>query len=257
MALLIIVWLDGGAPAATALFPLAAMLSLVVGLGFLGRGIWQMGEKPSSSLVWKGWRLSLAALLAYGSYMLLLTVDLVWVNRLYADEPAATYATLVVLRRILAVLPGVVLVILFPRVVSRVQAGISPDRLLAKSALVIGGAGGILTAAYFLLAAPIVQYAAGGAYPQAAPLLGRTGLAIMGYSLAAIWLNLFLATRPWPFVAILVVGLIAQLIALRLWSNSLAEVTAVFLVTGWLLVAGGLALYLLWLRPGLIVRQAE
>lgn len=255
LAVLIIGWLDGGALAATLLFPLAALLSLLVGLAFLGRDVWRAGERPANSLIWAGWRLSFAALLAYGSYMLLLTVDLVWVNRLYADEPAATYATLVVLRRILAVLPGVVLVILFPRVVSRVKAGISPDRLLVKSALVIGGAGGLLTAAYFLLAAPIVRLAAGGAYPQAAPLLGWTGLAMLGFSLAAIWLNLFLATRPWPFVILLVAGLIGQIAALSLWSGSLAQVTAIFLVTGWLLAAGGLAIYLLWLRPALAAQR--
>ncbi len=256
LAVLIIGWLDGGALAATALFPAAAMLSLLAGLAFLGRGVWRAAEKPSSQLVWAGWRLSFAALLAYASYMLLLTADLVWVNRLYGDEPAATYATLVMLRRILAVLPGVVLVILFPRVVSRVNAGVSPDRLLAKSALVIGATGGFLALAYFLLAVPIVRLAAGGAYSQAAPLLGWTGLAMLGYSLAAIWLNLFLATRPWPFVMLLIGGLVGQLAGLSLWSTSLAQVTFVFLLTGWLVAAGGLALYLLWLRPGLAARPA-
>jgi len=79
---------------------------------------------------------------------------------------------------------------------------------------------------------------------------------MLGYSLAAIWLNLFLATRPWPFVMLLIGGLVGQLAGLSLWSTSLAQVTFVFLLTGWLVAAGGLALYLLWLRPGLAARPA-
>jgi O-antigen/teichoic acid export membrane protein len=251
LAVLFIGILGGGAAAGVAVMPLAAGLALILGLVLLGRMVWRRGQPLAGTQVWAGWRLSLAALLAYGGYMLALNADLIWVNRTFSEASAGAYAGAVVLRRVLAVLPGAVLVVFFPRVVARVSAGSIPDRLLIKTAAAVLSVNLILTTAYFFFGPQIVDLVFGGSFEEAGALLGLMGLAMVGYSLAAIWMNLFLATRPWPYVAMLIAITGLQLLALSLGRSTLAAVTGVFLVSGWLMAIGGLVLYLAWLRPRL------
>jgi O-antigen/teichoic acid export membrane protein len=255
--------LGGGALAGIAVMPVGALLALLAGLLFIGRGgrwsestslhRWLANEatdRVGKEIAWEGWRLSLAALFAYSAYMLLQNLDLVWANRTFAPEVAGSYATAVVLRRVLAVLPGAVLVVLYPRIVTRVAQGHLPDRTLLKAALVIGASTLALTAVYFLSGPLIVSLLFGDNYPHAGGLLGWQGLAMIGYGLAAVWLNLFLATRPWPFVGLLVAASLLQ-VALLALANTLFTVTAVFILTGWLAAVGGVLLYVFWLRPQL------
>jgi O-antigen/teichoic acid export membrane protein len=271
LALLLIGLLGGGAVAAIAVMPAGALLALLAGLLLItplwrdlpSRTPWLRSDtslllrtglpnrSPSSAkIISEGWRLSLAALFAYTAYMLLQNMDLVWVNRTLSPDAAGSYATAVVLRRVLAVLPGAVLVILFPRLVARVAQGLLPDRTLLKAALVVGTSTLALTVLYFLAGPVIISLVFGEGYAQAGTLLGWQGLAMVGYGLAAVWLNLFLATRPWPFVALLAAITLLQIVMLSL-AITLAAVTAVFILTGWLAAVGGLLLYLLWLRPAL------
>ena len=241
----------GGASAGVAAIPLGGLLSLALGLWLLGRAVWQGGPELPRLLVWHGWRLSLAAFIAYIAYMGLLNIDLIWVNRTFPADLAGSYAAAVVLRRVLAVLPGAVIVILYPRIVSRVAQGHLPDGVLAKTAAVVVVANVLVTALYFAAGPLVVRLMFGPDYPAAAALLGWMGVAMIGYGIVTIWLNLFLATRPWAFVALLAATAVTQMALLPGAGESLLAVTAVFGLAGWFLAAVGLVLYRFWLRPRL------
>jgi O-antigen/teichoic acid export membrane protein len=251
LAVVLIGLLGGAAVAGVAVMPLAAGLALLSGLVMLRRSVWRRARALPRSQIWNGWRLSLAALLAYAAYMLALNADLIWVNRSFPGEAAGAYAGAVVLRRVLALLPGALLVVFFPRVVTRVTAGGAPDRLLIKTAAAILAVDLALTLVYFLFGPQIVHLVFGGNFAPAGELLGFMGLAMVGFGVTALWVNLFLATRPWPYVTILMAVAILQLLALSLGHSTLASATVVFLISGWLLAFAGLALYLAWLRPRL------
>jgi O-antigen/teichoic acid export membrane protein len=229
----------------------------MAGLLFVGHTIWQRGQRLPGRELWQGWRLSLAAFLAYAMYMSFFSLDLVWVNRYFVPELAGGYAAAVVLWRVVALLPGVAVVILYPRLVTWVKAGRVPDKLLWQVGALVMGSGAGITAVYFLLDAAIIQFVFGAAYAVAAPILGWMGLAMVGFGLGSVWLNLFLATRPWPFVVASIVLVGVQLGLLRLFHGTLMAVTAVFAVTGWALAIGGLVLYLFWLRPQLAGNLAD
>lgn len=254
IVLLLIGLLGGGAIAAVLALPLGALLALAVGLALLGGAVWQRGLKLPRALVWQGWRLSLAALLAYTAYMALLNGDLIWVNRTFDPELAGSYATAVVFRRVLAVLPAAILVILYPRVVARIARGQLPDSLLLKSAAVIASTGAVITLLYYIFGPWLVELTFGSGYAPAGPLLGLMGLAMIGFGLTAIWLNLYLATRPWPFVGLLVIVAILQVAIFVIGQETLQAMTVLFNLGGWLCALGGLALYLAWLRPSLAHR---
>lgn len=251
VALLLIGGLGGAAVAGVASYPLAGTAAFLLALAALGRGVWRGGIPPVQGAVAAGWRLSLAALVAYSAYMLLLTGDVIWVNRGFPPASAASYATAAIFRRALSVLPGAILVVFYPRVIARVAAGRSVDRLLLRA----GGAIFLFTAAaaalFFLIGEPLVALLFGGRYPDSGALLGWMGVGMVGYGIAALWLNLFLATRPWPFVLLLAGIALVQGALLDRMPGSLEGVTFLFGAAGTAAALGGLALYLIWLRPRL------
>ena len=203
-----------------------------------------------------GLRLSAAAFLAYAANTALLNTDLLWVNRFFAPDAAGAYAAAVLLRRVLLLLPGAVTVILYPRISAAIAQGRLPDREIRWSIALVGLTVLGLTAVYFLFGDALVSLAFGSGYETAGGLLGWMGLAIVGYSLAALWMNVFLATRPWPIVVLLGGVAILQALLLPLWGATSQGVLTVFSLSGWLLALGGGLLFALWLRPRLL-RQIQ
>lgn len=234
----------------TAIF-LGTALSLGVGVLAVGRGLWHRTPTLPRHLIGEGWKLSFWAFIAYATYMSLLNSDLIWVNRTFAPDVAGSYAAATLFRRILSVLPGVVLVILYPRIVALVAQGRLPDKLLMQASGVVITPTLLLTLLYFAYSGSLVTLVLGNGYLAAAPLLGWMGVAMVGYGMVGIWLNLFLATRPFPFVLLLAGVAGVQSLLLARGATTLLEVTIIFGVGGWVLAVGGLLLYWLWLRPRL------
>jgi O-antigen/teichoic acid export membrane protein len=251
VGLLLISALGLGLNGAVGAMPLGGVVSLLVGLACLGGVVWQAGTAIPQKYRWSASTLTLSALVAYAAYMALLSLDLVWVNRTLAADEAALYATAVLLRRVLLLLPGAVIVIMFPRAVARVMAGELPDKLLLQTAVVVSLPTVGLTAVLALFGAPLINWTLGPAYVAAAPLLGWMGVAMLGVGVTVIWLNFYLATRPLPFVILLVGTAVIQLILLQTVSLDLFTVITIFGVGGWLPAIGGTLLYLFWLRPTL------
>jgi O-antigen/teichoic acid export membrane protein len=252
----VLIGLGAGLLGALAAFPVGAMLALVGGLVFLGTAVWRPGASFPRHFLYDGFRLSVGAFIAYAAYMSLLNSDLIWVNRTFAAETAGSYATLVLLRRVVALTPGAVMVVMYPRLVNSVARGQPPDELLWKAAVVVSGSTLVLTVLYFAFGPTIVGLAFGEVYVEAAPLLGWMGVAMLGYGIGAIWLNLSLATRLLPFVVLLAITAVLQYLLLALFHETIVWVTAIFLLGGWLLAVGGLLIYLVVLRPNL-VQQSE
>lgn len=240
--------LDRGTLAGVIAYPIGGAISIVAALLFLGRGVWGAAEPVDNRLINAGWRLSGAAFVAYAAFMLLQTVDLLWVNRSFAPDIAGTYSSATVLRRVLAVFPGAVVVILFPRIVERIKQGKSPNQLVNQALVLIGGSTAALTLIYFLLGDTIVALMFGDNYPNAAPLLGWMGVAMVGYSIGTIWLNVFLATRPWWFVICLVVTVAVQIGWLIFGRNTITSALQASILAGWISAIGGGLLYLVQLR---------
>jgi len=224
--------------------PFGWLVSVVCAFLLLGRATWRRDGSPPDGILRRGWALSAYALVAYFAFMSLTGLDLVWVNRNLSGQLAGAYSTLVLMRRIIALLPGVAVLVMYPRIAKSLAEGRSPDRLLAQTAAVILAAGGALTLLYFTLGDQLITLVFGRGYRAAAPLLGWMGLAMVGVSLAAIWLSYYLAEKPRGFVLLLAAAVGLEWLLLNLLPASLAGATLAFGVTGWLLALGGLLLYL-------------
>lgn len=248
----LMIGLGGGVLGAVAALPMGALLAVLCGLSFLGLIVWRPVDAMDRQLWRKGLRLSAGAFVASAAYMSLLSSDLIWVNRSFEAEVAGSYATLVLLRRVLVLLPGAIVVIMYPRAVGQVTRGGIPDRLLRQTIAVVVASILLPTLVYFALGDTIVEFTFGSGYPEAGPLLGRMGLAMLGFGVASIWYNLYLATRPAPFVLLLVVTAVSQILLLSQFHATLIQVWAVFMLGGWTLALGGYALYRFWLRPQLV-----
>src|SRR3972149_1033354 len=176
--------------------------------------------------------------------MSLTSLDLVWVNQNLNGESAGAYASLVLLRRVIALLPGVAVTVMFPRIVKTLAEGRPPDHLLAKTAAITLAAGGALSFLYFIFGDQLITIIFGKGYQAASPLLGWMGVAMIGVSLSSIWLNYYLAEKPRNFVILLGIAVALEWLLLNQFPPSMQSAVLAFGGTGWLLTLGGLLLYL-------------
>lgn len=237
-------------------FPFGWLFGVVSAFLFLGRASWAKREPAHKDLLRDGWKLSFYALLGYLAFMSLTSIDMVWVNRNLTGELAGAYASLVLLRRIIALLPAVAVVVMFPRIAKTLTAGHLPDRLLTQTAAIILASSGALTLFYFIFGEQLIRLIFGEAYRAASPLLGWTGLAMIGVSLSSIWLNFYLAQKPQNFVILLGMSVALEWLLLIQFQPSMKNAVLAFGITGWLLTAAGLLLYLFKTRPELIKTHA-
>ena len=232
-----------GLTGAVIALPFGWLISVTFTLLLLGSALWKKQSLPDRNLLADGWKLSTYALLAYFAYMSLTSLDLVWVNRNLGGEEAGAYASLVLMRRIVALLPGVVVTVMFPRIAKTLAAGYKPHRLLTQTAAIILAVSGALTILYFMFASHLVKIVFGNSYQNAAPLLGWMGIAMIGVSLSSVWLNYYLAEKPRNFVILLLATIALEWLLLNLFPVSMQNAVLTFGVTGWLLALGGLLLY--------------
>ncbi len=224
--------------------PFGWFVSVLCAFLLLGKPLWLKSTSLSHDLLSSAWKLSFYALLAYLAYMSLSSLDLVWVNQHLSGEAAGAYAALVLMRRIIALLPGVAVIIMFPRVASTLVRGELPHLLLIRTASLILATSGILTIFYFLFADQLLVIIFGKAYQVVSPLLGWMGIAMIGVSLCSIWLNYYLAEKPRNFVILLGMAVALEWFLLNTLPPSLQSAIFAFGATGWLLTFAGLGLYL-------------
>src|SRR5215207_9074688 len=192
-----------GLTGAVIALPFGWLVSVLCAFLLLGKNFWMKIPLASPGILRTGWTLSFYALLAYIAYMSLTSLDLVWVNQNLPGELAGAYAGLVLMRRIVALLPGEVITVMFPRVVRTLARGEFPSRVLIQAAAIILLASGGLSFLYFLSSNQLITVIFGRSYQAAAPLLGWMSIAMIGVSLSSIWLNYYLAEKPRSFVILL------------------------------------------------------
>ncbi len=240
---LLLVYGGFGLMGAVAAFPLGWLIGVAAAFLSLGTSMWKK-QGQVAGLVRRGAELSLYALIAYIAFMLLTSLDLIWVNRSLSGQIAGAYASLVLLRRVIALLPGVAVTVMFPRIAAALAQHRSSHRLLANTAAIILAASGTLTIIYFLFGEALILNIFGEAYRPAFPLLGWMGIAMIGVSLSSIWLNYYLAEQPRNYVILLVLTAALEWILLTQLPASPESAILAFGAAGWLLTVGGLLLYL-------------
>jgi O-antigen/teichoic acid export membrane protein len=232
-----------GLTGAVIALPFGWLVSVLFAFLLLGRSFWRRSKPSSPGLLREGLKLSFYALIAYLAYMTLTSLDLIWVNQNLSGELAGAYAGLVLMRRIVALLPGVAVTVMFPRLVRSLAEGQRPTRILSQTAAIILGVSGTLSILYFMFSDSLITIIFGRDYQAAAPLLGWMGLAILGVSLGSIWLNYFLAEKPRDFVILLGIAVALEWSLLSLFPLSMQSAVLAFGATGWLLSFAGLVLY--------------
>ena len=232
-----------GLTGAVIALPFGWLASVVCAFLLLGNMFWKKNGLPDRNILGEGWKLSAYALLAYFAYMSLTTLDLVWVNRHLDGDSAGVYASLVLMRRIVALLPGVAVTVMFPRVAKLLAQGQRVDHLLIQTVSIILAVSGALTILFFQFSNQLITLIFGDTYRTAAQLLGWMGIAMIGVSLSSIWLNYYLAEKPRNFVILLIFAVVLEWTLLNLFSPSLENAVLAFGLTGWMLSIGGLILY--------------
>ncbi len=231
--------------------PIGAVAALIGGLAAVGARASRGVDPAPPDTLRRGVALSLYAFVAYGAWMLLLNADLFWVNRTFSALAAGAYAAAAVLRRAVILFPAAVVIIFYPRVVAAISRGQLPDRLVAAAGLAVLFSTMALALPAFPYGGLVLRLAFGARYALAGDYFGWMALGMVGYALAAIWLNLYLASRPGPYAVLLLATAGLQAGAYVVLGATPQAMVTIFGLTGVALAIGGLALYALWLRPAL------
>ena len=228
--------------------PFGWLASVLCAFLFLGNSLWRRTSLSAGQLLSEGWGLSAYALVAYLAYMSLTSIDLVWINLSLSGDSAGAYASLVLMRRVVALLPAVAVTVMFPRIARLLAEGMPTDRLLFQTAVIILTASSALTILYFLFGENLIAIIFDDVYQAAAHLLGWMGFAMIGVSLSSIWLNYYLAEKPRNFVILLIAAVSLEWFLLNILPATLDNAVLAFGAAGWILSVAGLILYLITSR---------
>jgi O-antigen/teichoic acid export membrane protein len=220
--------------------PLASGVALAVAVWLLRP---YFGARATAVVQKVSLRYSVLTFVGLFSFALLVYSDAIVVNRLFAPEVAAAYTPANILARLNLFVPIALGMVLFPKATQRHLLGQDsrPYLLLALAATLLPGL--LLTALYFLFPAQIVALVFRGQYADPGRLLGWVGLATTLFAGANIWLNYALALQKRPYIGLLAVLAVGQLVGFVLLAESLTAVAFIMLVAG--LVANGAGLLLL------------
>jgi O-antigen/teichoic acid export membrane protein len=236
--------------------PFSMVLAVALGLILARRELREPGSLPWEASI-EGWQLSLVALMIAAAFTALTGLDVVWINRISHSDVAGAYARALVLRRVVQFVPVVAGVVLLPRVASAYRDGRIAARPIAVGVGVVLANGVLLTILYALVGGAIDRLAFGvGQEPPTTWLVGMA-LAMTGYGLVTVWINVFVATKPLPYGYMLLAAAPLQ-VGLFLWLGRSPEaVVTILAISGWLLALAGGALYLLWLKPRVDTRTVS
>lgn len=252
------------------------MLLVLVGIGVLGFGLhWaagtvvlaivaaliagllalrDVGGRPGTLAqehARAGWSMALSGLLMSVAYMALTNLDVVWVNRMADGTISDAYSRVVVLRRIVAVFSTAISVALLPRVAAAIRAGRRPDRAIAVALSLVVALGALLVSAYALGGDVLYSLAFGSAPGPAGSWIPSMAIAMLGYSVVMVWVNVLIVADPRPYARLMALAVVVQVVLYVTAATTPESVIAALSATSWVLAIAGGLLYWLRVRPGL------
>lgn len=228
----LLVRLGTDAVGALAALPASATGSVLLGLAFLGGIAWKRTGAAHRVRTADLMRYAGATIVGVVSFAALTNVDVLIVKRYYPPAEAGYYSMAVTLGKIIVFLPAAFAQVLFPKSAQRHVQRRDSSRLVRLSLAATSLPCAALTAAYWVAPGPILRTVFGVASPFQGPVLGLLALAMSGYALVNVWLNYFLSVEQTGFVYALAAALIAQLVLLTLYHDTLTQVAIVLAVTG-------------------------
>ncbi len=212
---------------------LALPLASGIALGLAVYWLRPYFQAPRATSVQKvSLRYSMLTLVGLFSFALLVYSDAILVNRLFAPEVAIAYTPVNILARMNLFVPIAIGMVLFPKATQRHAMGqdARPFLLLALAATLLPGL--LLTSIYFLFPDLIVQLIFRGQYENPGHLLGWVGLATTLFAGVNIWLNYALAMQKRPYIFVLALLALGQLILFSTIAQMLLTVAMIMLAAG-------------------------
>lgn len=247
------VWALGASLASEALIKLGAA-TLLVALGFglngavAGVSLGACGACALTLAAVRPWRQGgtagrgdemrgmLRSLLPYaaalGCFTVLTQADVVLVKALFPAYEAGIYAAASTGGKMILYVTAALPMVMLPEMVHR-HAVNEDSTLTLRRGLIYGAlTGGGVVVLYFLAPTMMIRVLFGGAYANAAPLLGLLGLAMLAYQLALLEAYYLLGTRQYGFLRSLAITAVAFPILLWTVRESMRGVALVIVVLG-------------------------
>ena len=182
-------------------------------------------------------RYAIGAAVVLGLHTTLISNDLLWARGSLDPSTAGLYAAASVATSVLLLIPVGVTTVLFPRVAKLQDAG-SERRLLRFGGAAVSALGLVSVGIMALIPTQLLHLSFGTQYDAAAPWLAPLGLAMVGYSVAIVYLNHFLAQGRTRVAWVMVGTLVVQQALFAALHGSGHDIVVVQMITAGVLVLG-------------------
>ncbi|MEM7111215.1 MAG: hypothetical protein AAF614_02195 [Chloroflexota bacterium] len=226
------IWLGWRSAGAILSLPVASAGALLLALWLL-QPYFQAGEGESKNTGQAvSWDYSMLTLIGLFAFAIMSNIHPIVVQRLFTTEIANNFSPVATLGRMNLFVPLGIGLVLFPKATQRHASGQDPRPvlLLALAATLLPGLG--LTAVYFLFPAQLVQLIFTDAYANPGIVLGLVGLATTLFAGVNIWLNYALSVGKRPFVYALALIVLAQTLAMFLFSPTTLALALTMTIAG-------------------------
>jgi O-antigen/teichoic acid export membrane protein len=187
---------------------------------------------------------SIPAFIAVSAMTALYSQDVVLVKHFFNAQSAGIYSSLSVLGKIIFFASSSIGLVAFPTLAERIELKKSYDNIVYLSLLIVAAVSFGLTAIYYMFPTVVVNLLFGKAFMSASIYLGPFGLFISFYTLANLFITMYLAlgkTNVWVVTAI---GAFSQMIVINMYHNDLMTV-----IRNNTIIVGGLFILLLLYYP--------
>jgi O-antigen/teichoic acid export membrane protein len=174
-------------------------------------------------------------------------MDVFLVRGLIGGAQAGYYAGAQKLGTVMYFIPGIVAVVLFPRVSANYASGITSWRMFARVEAAVAAMCGCVAVFFVLFPEWSIKVVFGSKYLPGSSLVPIFALAMFCFSLLPVCVQFFLATDRRAFMYILVSGVIVEILAILIFHHSTKQVAwSVALVSVAMVVLIGLYTWSEW-----------
>jgi len=192
---------------------------------------------------------SLSATLAVGASTLLSNTDTALATPFLTPRDASYYDAIATMGRIVLVVSGSLLLVMFPKVAALHQQGLPHRGVLALTMVGVGVLSSSVVIFFALFPRQVVTVIFQSPVPLAAarPLIWY-GVAMFFLEVASVLMSYFMALGRMTFVPILFACWVLQLVLFMVWHGSIAQMATVMVVVMATLLAGMVGFYFLHVK---------
>lgn len=154
----------------------------------------------------------------------LYTIDVILVKHFFSTQAAGEYAALALLGHVVLFISGPLTAVMFPMTSAAFGKKENPNTIFIKTVLLTAASGAAVAGVYFCFSSVVIQTLVGEKFMAIQTLVGWFTIAMVFCALINVYIQYFLSIHRVFCLFIVGVGIMAEIVAITLWHDTLWQV---------------------------------